>query len=94
MPPVKIPSNCDAEVRQSLDNIGAVLKAAGMSPADVASVQGYLTGAAKFQRMNSVHTRCFKDPKPMRTTVVVAALVGPGNIEITATARKYWSTWI
>jgi 2-iminobutanoate/2-iminopropanoate deaminase len=84
----KIPSDFDAEVRQSLDNIGAVLKGAGMSPADVVSVQVYLKDAGKFQRMNAVYTSYFKDPRPTRTTVVVAGLVGPGNIEITATARK------
>jgi len=84
----KIPSDFDAEVRQSLDNIGAVLKAAGMSPADVVSVQVYLNDAGKFQRMNAVYTSYFRDPRPTRTTVVVAGLVGPGNIEITVTARK------
>lgn len=84
----KIPSNFEAEVKQSLDNIGVVLKAAGMSSADVVSTQVYLTDAAKFQRMNAVYTNYFKDPRPTRTTVVVAALVGGGNIEITATAKK------
>ena len=84
----KVPSDFDAEVKQTLENIGAVLKAAGMSPADVVSVQVYLTDAAKFQRMNAVYTSYFKDPRPTRTTVVVAKLVGPGNIEITVTARK------
>jgi 2-iminobutanoate/2-iminopropanoate deaminase len=84
----KIPRDFDAEVKQSLDNIGAILKAADMSPADVVSVQVYLTDAGKFQRMNSAYTGYFKDPRPTRTTVVVAALVGPGNIEITVTARK------
>lgn len=84
----KVPSDFDAEVKQSLDNIGAVLQAAGMSPADVVSVQVYLTDAAKFQRMNAVYTSYFKEPRPTRTTVVVAKLVGPGNIEITVTARK------
>jgi 2-iminobutanoate/2-iminopropanoate deaminase len=84
----KIPGDFDSEVKQSLENIGAVLKAAGMSPADVVSVQVYLTDPSKFQRMNAVYTDYFKDPRPTRTTVVVAALVGPGNIEITATARK------
>src|SRR6476620_7731992 len=77
----KIPGDFDAEVKQSLENIGAILKAAGMSPADVVSVQVYLTDASKFQRMNAVYTTYFKDPRPTRTTVVVAALVGPGNIE-------------
>jgi 2-iminobutanoate/2-iminopropanoate deaminase len=84
----KISSDFDAEVRQCLDNIGAILKAAGMSPADVVSVQVYLTASANFQRMNAVYTSYFKDPRPTRTTVVVAGLVGPGSIEITATARK------
>ena len=84
----QIPSDFDAEVKQSLENIGAILRAGGMSPADVVSVQVYLTDAAKFQRMNGVYTDFFKDPRPTRTTVVVAALVGPGNIEITVTARK------
>jgi 2-iminobutanoate/2-iminopropanoate deaminase len=84
----KILHDFDAEVKQCLDNIAAVLKAAGMSPADVVSVQVYLNDAAKFQRMNAVYTGFFKEPRPTRTTVVVAALVGPGNIEITVTARK------
>ena len=44
----KIPGDFGAEVKQCLDNIGAVLKAAGMSPADVLSVQVYLTDADKF----------------------------------------------
>jgi 2-iminobutanoate/2-iminopropanoate deaminase len=84
----KIPGDFDAEVQQSLDNIGAILKAAGMASTDVVSVQVYLTDAAKFPRMNAVYTSYFKDPRPTRTTVVVAKLVGPGNIEITVTARK------
>jgi 2-iminobutanoate/2-iminopropanoate deaminase len=84
----KIPKDFEAEVKQALDNVGAVLKAAEMSPSDVVSVQVYLTDAATFQRMNAVYTKFFKEPRPTRTTVVVAKLVGPGNIEITVTAKK------
>ena len=84
----RVPNDFDAEVRQSLDNVAAVLTAAGMSLADVVSVQVYLTDARNFQRMNAVYTKYFKDPRPTRTTVIVAGLVGPGSIEITATARK------
>src|SRR5215831_15951673 len=39
----KIPASFEAEVKQSLENIGAVLKAAGMTPDNVVSVQVYLT---------------------------------------------------
>jgi 2-iminobutanoate/2-iminopropanoate deaminase len=84
----KIPADFASEVKQSLDNIGVVLKEAGMSPADVVSVQVYLTDVNTFQQMNTVYTSYFKDPRPTRTTVVVAKLVGAGRIEITATARK------
>jgi len=84
----KIPPAFEAEVKQTLDNIDAVLKAGGMSSQDVVSVQVYLTDAATFERMNAVYKAYFKEPRPTRTTVVVAKLVGEGHIEITVTARK------
>ena len=84
----KIPADFGAEVKQCLDNIDAVLKAAGMSQANVVSVQVYITDRTKFQQMNAVYTAFFKDPRPTRTTVVVAGLLGPGSIEITVTAKK------
>ena len=84
----KIPATFEAEVKQSLDNINAVLKEAGMALSDVVSVQVYLTDGALFDRMNTVYKATFMDPKPTRTTVVVAKLVGTGHIEITATARR------
>jgi len=88
----KIPDEFEAEVKQALDNVGAVLKAGGMSPGDVVSVQVYLTDAEIFERMNAVYKAYFKEPRPTRTTVVVAKLVGQGHIEITATARKMSSS--
>jgi 2-iminobutanoate/2-iminopropanoate deaminase len=84
----KIPASFEAEMKQSLDNIGAVLKEAGMSPADVVSVQVYLTDKALFGPMNTVYKAHFPDPKPTRTTVVVSKLVGEGHVEITVTAKK------
>ena len=84
----KIPAQFEQEVQQALDNIAAVLTKAGMSPANVVSVQVYLTDSANFPQMNTVYTAFFKEPRPTRTTVVVAKLVGRGHIEITATARQ------
>jgi len=84
----KIPGTFEAEMNQTLDNIGDVLKEAGMTPADVVSVQVYLTDAALFDRMNNVYKARVKDPKPARTTVVVSKLVGLGHVEITVTAKK------
>lgn len=84
----KVPPTFEGEVQQSLDNIDAVLKAAGMTRADVVSVQVYITDRDSFEKMNKVYTSFFKDPRPARTTVIVAGLVGDGHVEITATARK------
>jgi len=84
----KIPVNFESEVKQALNNVGAVLREAGMSSSNVVSVQVYLTSADNFQRFNSVYTKYFNDPRPTRTTVVVAKLVGPGNIEITAYGQE------
>lgn len=84
----KVPPNFEDEARLALANIDAVLKAGGMTSADVVSVQVYITDVALFPRMNAVYTSFFKEPRPTRTTVVVKSLVGPGHIEITVTARK------
>ena len=83
----KIPEEFEAEVRQTLDNIGLVLKEAGKGFADAVAVQVYLTDMELFPRMNAVYTTYFKEPRPARTTVGVAKLVGTARIEITVTAR-------
>ena len=84
----KIPATFDAEMKLALSNISAVLNEAGMSFADVVSVQVYLTNASLFDAMNTVYKATLPDPKPTRTTVIVSRLVGPGHVEITVTARK------
>jgi reactive intermediate/imine deaminase len=84
----QIPEEFEAEVKQTLDNIGLVLKEAGMTFDNAVSVQVYLTDMNLFQRMNAVYTTYFKEPRPARTTVGVAKLVGTARIEITVTAAK------
>lgn len=84
----KIPEQFEAEVKLCLENIGIILKAGGMGYEDVVAVQVYLTDMDQFQRMNSVYTTFFKEPRPTRTTVGIAKLAGGAHIEITVTARK------
>lgn len=83
-----IPDDFEAEVKQTLENIGLVLKEAGMSFDNAVSVNVYLTDMELFQRMNAVYTTYFKEPRPVRTTVGIAKLVGKARIEITVTASK------
>ena len=84
----QLPEDFDAEVKQCLENIGLVLKEAGMSFDDAVAVQVYLTDMTLFPRMNAVYTTYFKDPRPARTTVGVAKLVGTARIEVTVTAHR------
>ena len=53
-------------MQQALNDIGAVLNRAGMSPSDVVSAQVYRTDGATFPRMNKVYMNYFKDPRPAR----------------------------
>ena len=84
-----IPADFEAEAKNCLDNIGVVLKAAGMGYQDAVSVQVYLTDIDLFPKMNAIYATYFKEPRPARTTVGVSRLAAPkARIEITVTARK------
>ena len=76
------------EVKQCFDNIDAILKAAGFGMKDLVAVQVYLTDMDNFQKMNGVYTSVIPEPRPSRTTVGVAKLVGTARIEIKVPARK------
>lgn len=84
----KYPEKFEDEVKQCLENVGAILKAAKYSFADAVAVQVYLTDMGTFQEMNRVYASYFSKPYPARTTVGIKELVGPAKIEITVTAWK------
>ena len=84
----KIPEDFEAEVKQCFGNIGLILKEAGFGFEDAVAVQVYLTDMELFPRMNAVYVTYFKEPRPTRTTVGVAKLVGTARIEVTVTARR------
>ena len=84
----KVPEKFEDEVKQCLENIGIILKEAGLSYDDVVTVNVYLTSTSFFPQLNSVYTTYFKDPRPARTTVGVGGLAGGARIEITVTAYK------
>ncbi len=87
-PDGKYPEKFQDEVKQCLENVGEILKAAKYTFGDAVAVQVYLTDMSTFQAMNEVYTTFFTKPYPARTTVGVKELVGPARIEITVTAWK------
>lgn len=75
------------QAENALSKVGALLDAAGCTPADVISCLVHLGELADFERFNSVYERHFPEPRPVRTTVG-AALLGGAKVEITAVARR------
>jgi reactive intermediate/imine deaminase len=77
-------------VRQSeqvLDNVGAVLTAAGATFDDVVRVGVYVRHMADREPINSVRRRYFGDARPASTLVEVSALAHPeALVEIEAVA--------
>jgi 2-iminobutanoate/2-iminopropanoate deaminase len=71
-----------AEAEQVLDNLGAVLAAAGAGFADVVKTTIFLTDMADFQTVNTIYGRRFSGDLPARSTVQVAALPKGGHVEI------------
>jgi len=78
----------EAQTERVLDNLRAVLEAAGSSLDQVVRASVYLVDLAVFPRVNAVYARYFgSDPKPARSTVQVAALPLGAQVEIDVIAH-------
>ena len=77
----------EAQTRRVLENLGAVLEAAGGSFGDVVKTTIYLVDLAEFSAVNSVYASFFSGAPPARATVQVAALPKGARVEIDAVAR-------
>lgn len=77
----------EAETRQVLANLKAVLEAAGSSPAQVVRTTVYLVDLADFARVNALYAEVFGGGvAPARACVQVAALPKGALVEIDAIA--------
>jgi 2-iminobutanoate/2-iminopropanoate deaminase len=73
----------EAETRQVLDNLAAVLEQAGVSRADVVKATVYLADIDEFSKVNQIYAAFFDGlVPPARTTVQVAALPKGARVEI------------
>lgn len=78
----------DAQARQVLANLRAVLAAAGLDFTDVVKATIYVTDLANFPRLNELYGEALGDHRPARSTVQVAALPKGGLVEIDLVARR------
>jgi 2-iminobutanoate/2-iminopropanoate deaminase len=76
----------EAETRQALHNISAILGAAGTSLSQVVKTTVFLRDINDFPRMNQVYAEFFYTPYPARSTIQVAALPKGAAVEIEAIA--------
>jgi len=70
----------EAEVRQALNHIKAVVEANGASMANVVRVNVSLLDTGKFSAMDAIYKEYFSDPYPTRNTIGVAELWGGAQV--------------
>jgi 2-iminobutanoate/2-iminopropanoate deaminase len=73
-----------AETRQTLNNLRAIVEAAGRSMDDVLKTTVFLLTMDDFAAFNAVYAEFFPAPPPVRTTVAVAGLPAGARVEIEA----------
>lgn len=76
----------EAQTRQALTNLSAVLEEGGTSLAHVIKTTVFLRDIQDFQAMNGVYAQFFTADPPARSAVEVAALPLGGLVEIEAVA--------
>jgi 2-iminobutanoate/2-iminopropanoate deaminase len=81
-------ADIEAETRQVMENMKAVLEAAGMDFSNVVKTTIFITDMADFVRINSVYATYFDADFPARETVQVAALPKGVHVEISMISTK------
>ncbi len=74
------------QARRCLENVSAILAAAGSSRDRVLKTTVFLTDMADFSSMNAVYAEFFPEMPPARSTVAVAGLPLGARVEIEAVA--------
>ncbi len=83
-----IEGGIEAQTARVLENLAAVLGAAGSSLSQVVKTTVFLTDMADFPAMNQVYAQAFGDHKPARATVAVAGLPLGVRVEIETVATR------
>jgi 2-iminobutanoate/2-iminopropanoate deaminase len=81
-----VSSDISVQTRRTLDNVKAVLTAAGLSFANVVRTTIFLADMNDFAAVNEVYGQYFAPPYPARVTVQVARLPKDARVEIDAIA--------
>ncbi len=85
---LELPEGIEAQVRQTMANQEAVLKAAGMDFSRVVSVTVYLSDARYFAAMNDVYKTYFPKDPPVRATVEADIAIPGALVELSMIAAR------
>ncbi len=83
----KMPETIEEQARQCLNNIAAILKAAGLGMENVVRCGIFMTNLDDFKTVNEIYASFFSGDYPARATVQVARLPLGAMIEIDAIAE-------
>ena len=83
-----LPEGIEAQAKQSLQNIRAILEEAGLQKTDVIKTVVYLKNMSDFAAVNAIYADFFGDHKSARSCVEVAGLPKGGLVEIEVVAAK------
>ena len=83
-----IQGDIEEEAARVLDNVGAVLHAAGMDFQHVVQCSVYLTSLDDYAPVNEVYARYFSEATPAREALQVAALPRGARVEIACLAVR------
>lgn len=78
----------EEETAQALDNLGAVLQAAGMSYRNVVTCTVYLADMNDYGQVNEVYARYFNESPPAREAIEVSTLPRGACVEISCIAVR------
>ena len=81
-----VPGGIAEQTEQVLNNLSAVLEAAGSSLDLVVKTTVFLADMKEFSGMNEVYATFFSSPPPARATVAAAGLPRDARVEIEAVA--------
>lgn len=84
---VMIEGSFSEKVVQVLENLKAVVEAAGSSFDNVLKVTVFMVDLGQFSEFNEVYSRYFVDHKPARSTVQVAGLPKGSPVEVECIAK-------
>jgi enamine deaminase RidA (YjgF/YER057c/UK114 family) len=74
---VRHPGDAEAQLRQALETVGAVLRDAGTDLAHVVLTRMYVVAAEHCDAAGRAHHAVFADVRPVATMLVVAGLIHP-----------------